>query len=377
MHLRNFVYSMNKLGIALAVIGPSRSPISTEAAYLRPNLFSPRDAALSEETGLHARHTSRNAFFRQVTRGLQAGLYSVNLGSNPSPPANAYAAKIKGLANIDAPRPTLVYNIAWYHRKDWQKGGNLLWKETIMIDRRATRRTRRDFLFAAVQVALFALISRPAQAAVAPLKIATIGAGNVGSALGKVWVKAGHRVMFSSRHPEELNAWVEGLGPSARAGTVAEAVAFADVVLLAVPYGALRQIGKDFATALAGKALVLDTCNPFPNRDGEVAVMALEKGAGLYTAELLPGAPIVRAFNAVGARRMEKGGRRADGTLIGIPMAGDNSNALAVASDLVRDAEFEPVIVGSLEFGKHLRPGTPLAGEHTPDEIRKIAATLN
>lgn len=246
-----------------------------------------------------------------------------------------------------------------------------------MIDRRTTRRTRRDILYAAVQLALLASISVVAPAVAAPLKIATIGAGNVGRALGSVWVKAGHQVMFSSRHPEELKAWVEDLGPSASAGTVAEAVAFADVVLLAVPYGALPQIAKDFAPALAGKALVLDTCNPFPNRDGEVAVIALEKGAGLYIGELLPGAPVVRAFNAVGSRRMTEGGRRADGTRIGIPMAGDNPNALAVASDLVREAEFEPVIVGSLEFGKHLMPRMPLAGEHTPDEIRKIAATLN
>ena len=246
-----------------------------------------------------------------------------------------------------------------------------------MNDRRTARRTRRDILYAAVQVALLASISVAAPAVAAPLKIATIGAGNVGRALGSVWVKAGHQVMFSSRHPEELKAWVEDLGPSASAGTVAEAVAFADVVLLAVPYGALPQIAKDFAPALAGKALVLDTCNPFPNRDGEVAVIALEKGAGVYIDELLPGAPVVRAFNAVGSRRMTEGGRRADGTRIGIPMAGDNPNALAVASDLVREAEFEPVVVGSLEFGKHLMPRMPLAGEHTPDEIRKIAATLN
>ena len=245
-----------------------------------------------------------------------------------------------------------------------------------MIDLRAARRSRRDILFATVQVSLLASISRAAHAVAAPLKIATIGTCNVGRALGGVWVKAGHRVMFSSRHPEELKARVENLGPSASVGTVAEAVAFADVVLLAVPYGALQQIGKDFAPALAGKALVLDACNPFPNRDGEVAVMALEKGAGLYIAELLPGAPIVHAFKAVGSRRMATGGRLADGTRIGIPIAGDNPNALAVASDLVREAEFEPVVVGSLAFGKHLMPRMPLAGKHTPDEIRKIAATL-
>src|SRR5260370_29848696 len=65
------------------------------------------------------------------------------------------------------------------------------------------------------------------------LKIATIGAGREGGALGALFVKEGHSVMFSSRHPEQLKDFVTGLGPLARAGTVAEAVAFGDVVLLA------------------------------------------------------------------------------------------------------------------------------------------------
>ena len=78
----------------------------------------------------------------------------------------------------------------------------------------------------------------------APLKMATIGSGRIGSALGTLWVKAGHQVMFSSRHPEDLKKLVESLGPLARAGTPAEAIAFADVVLLAVPFGAMPQIAR-------------------------------------------------------------------------------------------------------------------------------------
>src|SRR5579863_3070545 len=65
-----------------------------------------------------------------------------------------------------------------------------------------------------------------------PLKIATIGAGREGGALGALFVKAGHPVMFSSRNPEELKDLVAGLGPLAKAGTVAEAIAFGEVVLL-------------------------------------------------------------------------------------------------------------------------------------------------
>jgi predicted dinucleotide-binding enzyme len=59
-----------------------------------------------------------------------------------------------------------------------------------------------------------------------------------------------------------------------------------------------------------------------------------------------------------------------------MPMAGDDANAIAVASRLVREIGFEPVVVGPLAMGRHLIPGTPLAGEHTPEQIRSIAATL-
>jgi len=119
---------------------------------------------------------------------------------------------------------------------------------------------------------------------------------------------------------------------------------------------------------------VIDTCNPFPGRDGGIATWARDKGVGLASAELLPGARIVRAFNAVGAARMgsvhERPGR------IGMPIAGDDAEAIAIVSHLIRDIGFEPVLIGGLAKGKYLMPGTPLAGERAPEEIRRIAATL-
>ena len=90
--------------------------------------------------------------------------------------------------------------------------------------------------------------------------------------------------------------------------------------------------------------------------------------------ELLPGARIVRAFNAVPAARMgtahEGPGR------IGMPIAGDDKEAIEVASRLIREIGYEPVLVGGVAMGKYLMPGTPLAGEHSPEEVRKIAASL-
>jgi 8-hydroxy-5-deazaflavin:NADPH oxidoreductase len=237
--------------------------------------------------------------------------------------------------------------------------------------------SRRGFLSVlGAGTVLLAALPFDGRAAGSPLKIATIGAGHIGSTLGGLWVKAGHPVMFSSRHPEELKDLVAGLGALASAGTVRQAIAFGDVVLLAVPYRALPEIGKDYAAALASKILVLDACNPFPARDGEIATWAREKGAGLATAELLPGARLVRAFNAIGYAKLPQAAHR-EGERIGMPMAGDDASAVAAASQLVREIGLEPVVIGGLAMGKYLIPGTPLAGEHTPQQIRQIAATLN
>jgi len=235
---------------------------------------------------------------------------------------------------------------------------------------------RRMVLGLAAALAGQVALTRGAFAGASTLKIATIGAGNIGGTLGAVWAKAGHPVMLSSRNPGELKDEVARMGANARAGTVAEAVAFGDVILLAVPYGAMPGIAKEHAAALAGKALVFDATNPFPARDGAAAEESLKMGAGLHTQSLLPGARIVRAFNAIGAARFGQGGKAADGTRIGIPIAGDDAKALALASELIAETGFEAVVVGNLDFGKHLRPGTPLAGERSAAEIRKVAATL-
>ena len=143
------------------------------------------------------------------------------------------------------------------------------------------------------------------------------------------------------------------------------------MLFVAVPYGALPDVGKVLADLIKGK-VIIDACNPFPKRDGEIADWAREKGAGLASAELLPGARIVRAFNAIGAARM--GSAYQEPGVVGMPIAGDDAEAVTVASELIRDIGYEPVFIGGLDRGRHLIPGTPLAGEHSAEEIRQIAA---
>ena len=208
------------------------------------------------------------------------------------------------------------------------------------------------------------------------LRIGTIGAGREGGALGTLFAKAGHPVMFSSRHPEQLNDLVAAAGPNAKAGTVKEAVDFADVVLLVVPYTAVEQIGREYGKTLAAKPLVMDVSNPIARRDGDALVKSVNEqgGAGLMTAKLLPGSHVVRAFNAIGSGQLGELANR-PGEPVAVPIAGEDKDAIALAERLIKQIGFAPVLVGGLAMGKYLVWGTPLDGEHSPAEIRQIAAT--
>jgi len=238
-------------------------------------------------------------------------------------------------------------------------------------------KNRRAFLRTAVgAMALLSLGGLPLPAAISvaagqkPMKIGIIGSGRIGGTLGTLWVKAGHEVLFSSRHPEQLEELAASLGPAARAGMPREAAAFGEVVLISVPYHAVPQIGRDFALELAGK-VVLETGNPYPSRDGDMAVEARAKGTGLASAEFLPGVRLVRAFNSVSHLALRSEAHR-PGERVAIPLAGDDREALAVASQLVEDAGFEPVLVGPLMRAKEFDVGTTVYGQAlTAREMRR------
>lgn len=236
---------------------------------------------------------------------------------------------------------------------------------------------RREVLRLLGAAAMVGGLARGASAAPAPVKIGTIGSGNIGSALGRIWIEGGHEVMFSSRNPDSLKEMAGKLGPKAHVGSVAQAIAFADVILLAVPYLAMPDVAKEHAKALTAKACVLDATNPREYREKELAIEALKVGAAQYTANLFPGVKIVRCFNNQGGvGKILEGGKRTGAAKLGMPMSGEDAKAIAIASDLIRETGFEPVLVGGLDMGNYLVPDTPLAGQHTPDEIRKIVATL-
>ncbi len=212
-----------------------------------------------------------------------------------------------------------------------------------------------------------------AAAASAPAKIGIIGAGHIGGTLATLWVQAGHEVLISSRHPQELQALAASLGPKAHVGTPREAALFGDVVLVSVPYKALPQIGQDLKNELAGK-IVLDTCNPYPERDGPMALEARAQGTGVASAHFLPGVRLVRAFNAIGYRDLAHEAHRS-GEPVAIPLAGDDREALAVAEQLVRDAGFAPVVVGGLNRAREFDVGTrPYSHLLTAPQLREALA---
>jgi predicted dinucleotide-binding enzyme len=211
----------------------------------------------------------------------------------------------------------------------------------------------------------------PQQAAAnVPLKIGIIGAGRIGGTLARYWARAGNEVFISSRHPEELQRLVRELGSRAHAGTPLQAAQFGTVVLVSVPYSAMPELGRDLSAALAGK-VIIDTSNPISGRDGAVAADAQQLGAGIATAQYLHNRRVVRAFNCIPAATLASEANRQP-ERIAIPIGGDDAAALDIAMQLVREAGFDPVPVGSLARTRLFDLGQPLAhGELTASELRR------
>lgn len=203
------------------------------------------------------------------------------------------------------------------------------------------------------------------------IPIGIIGSGHIGSTIGGLWVKAGHPVLFSSRHPDELKDLAAKLGPLAKAGSVAGAIAFGDALLIAVPYSAVPKIGEENRDALKGK-IVLDACNAVASRDGADLRNEVDtNGIGVTSQKYLAGAHVVRAFNTMSYMIFAREANRADPKLA-IPIAGDDPKAMQVASALVRDAGFEPVVVGKLADASRFQQGAPGYGQNvTAAELKR------
>jgi hypothetical protein len=230
----------------------------------------------------------------------------------------------------------------------------------------ATTFARRSAVLLTVAATLAALLAagpltaqpRSAEPQARSLRIGIIGAGNMGGPLGVAWAEAGHQVLWGTRNPGELMPLVQQAAPRASAGFADAAAFFGDVVVLAVPPSAVPELGMDIGELLRGK-IVIDMTNPRADRDGqEQTAQWLAMGTGEAMAQYLPGARIVKAFNALGAPML--GNPAPNGVRIGVPIAGDDAADRELVAALVRDAGFEPVIVGPLARAKEFDRGTPV-----------------
>jgi 8-hydroxy-5-deazaflavin:NADPH oxidoreductase len=204
-----------------------------------------------------------------------------------------------------------------------------------------------------------------------PRRIGVIGAGSLGGTVGRLWVRAGHEVMFSSRHPEQLASMTRELGPRASAGTPRQAAEFGSILLFATPYDALPKLGRDLSDALRGK-IVLDACNPGPGDNSALTQEAHANGVAQTSAKLLAGTRLVRAFSAVDASAGASSAGRQSAKL-GVPIAGDDTEAVQVAAQLVRDADCEPVVVGNLAAAAGFQRGGPAFRVNTTaPELRRL-----
>ena len=191
------------------------------------------------------------------------------------------------------------------------------------------------------------------------MRIGIVGAGMIGSTLAKLWVDAGHEVRLASRHPDELQPIVARLGKRATAGMPVDAATFGEVVMLTVPLRAVPDLARELGASLVGK-VVLDTGNAYEKRDGQAALDATKhpQGSAGWAAEMFPGTRWVKAFNTVYFKTLASEARRS-GDRVGIPLAGDDAQAVETAARLVQDAGFDPVVVGALARGKEFEPDTP------------------
>ena len=182
-----------------------------------------------------------------------------------------------------------------------------------------------------------------------------IGSGAIGTGIARLAVAAGHQVLITnSRGPESLASLVGELNGGARAGTVAEAADFGEIVVLAVPLSAYDTLPVD---ALHGTT-VLSTGNYYPSRDGRIE--DLDSGATTtaeYEQALLPGTVVIKAFNNILAHHIPALARPSGAPdRSGLAVAGDAGDAKRTVSALVDTLGFEPVDAGSLAQSWRFEP---------------------
>ncbi|HKV27286.1 MAG TPA: NADPH-dependent F420 reductase [Candidatus Acidoferrales bacterium] len=185
------------------------------------------------------------------------------------------------------------------------------------------------------------------------MNISILGAGNVGGALGRGWAAKGHSIFFGVPEPqnEKIRSLVASIGANARAGSVQDATANAEVVVVATPWDA-AQNAILAAGNLSGK-IVIDCTNPLkPDLSG--LVLGHTTSAAEAVAGWAKGARVVKAFNTTGAGNMAN--TRYGAGRLAMCVAGDDAAAKKAVMKLAEDLGFEPIDAGPLQNARLLEP---------------------
>jgi len=192
-----------------------------------------------------------------------------------------------------------------------------------------------------------------------PSRLAVLGAGHVGPVIARLAIKAGYPVTIAaSGDPEDIALVTELVIPGAQARWAGDAVADADIVVLAIPLHRFLDVGP----ALLDGKLVIDAMNYWPASDGALEAFE-DDGSSEVVARRLSGSAVVKALNHIGYHELEDQarpagtpGRKAAG------VAGDDPAAVASIAGLVDRIGYDPVRVGILRAGRVLQPGGPVFG---------------
>ena len=184
------------------------------------------------------------------------------------------------------------------------------------------------------------------------MRIAVIGSGSVGAGVARSWSGLGHSVVIGSRSPESerVVSLVSEIGNGVSASGLADSVAGADVIVLAVPWSA-AEVSLAALGNLSGRVL-LDATNPFVK--GLSLGLGHDYSGGEQVARWAVGAHVVKALNIVDARLLD--GRKLDDREISIPICGDDKDAKGVAGSLIAELGFDVIDAGKLEISRLLEP---------------------
>jgi predicted dinucleotide-binding enzyme len=191
------------------------------------------------------------------------------------------------------------------------------------------------------------------------MRIGIIGAGHIGGTLTRRFRQVGHEVFVAnSRGPETLADLARETG--ARAVTPEEAAKSAEVVIVTIPLKNVPDLPKNLFAGVPESVVVVDTCNYYPRRDGEISEIESGMTESHWVSRQL-GRPVVKAFNNIYAQHlMDLGKPKGTSGRIALPVAGDDKTAKATVLKLVDEIGFDGVDAGTIADSWKQQPGSPV-----------------